>query len=182
MSRNKVHKPRTSTGPTKLDIACEKVVKMMNEEAAAKNKMKPILDKKLKEIQKIDNKIKWFEDKIKELESDKQFELNRMDDLLDLAMQSSHSLSNGYTVMPDNKAKVEVLDVAAFLKWLKQNREPQDVLDFFSDALKKANLKKFCDKEMNNQTEKGILEPKIDGIRFGEITYRRLTTLTKKVK
>jgi len=157
-------------------------VDFMEKDAAEKKKMKPYLDKQLWAIQKTDNKIKWFENKIKELEEEKQLQLKKMGEYLDLAMQSSHSLKNGFTVMPDNKRKVEVTNTADFLKWLKANRKPQEVMSFFEGALKLSNLKSFCNKEANLQTEKGTIEPKIDGVEFGEITYRRLTTCVKEKK
>ena len=159
-----------------LDLALE----TLKENAAKKGEMKPYLDTQLKAVQKLDNKIAWFENKIKEIEEDKQKELRKMNDLLELAVTTSHTLDNGYYVKPDNKRKVEVIDIGKFMKWLKTHKTSTEVFDFFKDAMKISKLKSFCDKEANAQRMNGELKPSIDGIDFGEITYRRLTTGVKK--
>jgi hypothetical protein len=53
-------------------------------------------------------------------------------------------------------------------------------LDFFVDSLKITKLKKFCEKEANLQRMRGEMEPKIAGVIFGEVSFRRLTTEKKK--
>lgn len=165
-----------------IDKAYKDISEMMLKKAVAEEKMKPYLDKQLKEVEKIDNKIKWFEGKIKEEEAKKETEIKKMGELLDLAMKSSHALPNGFTVLPDDKREFKVIDAGKFLKWLKANVEPVEVMEFFKTSLKKTSMRSFCDKQANLQTEKGIMEPKIDGVQFGDITYRRLTTEKKKVK
>lgn len=150
-------------------------------EVAVKEKqMKPILDNQLKIVKRIDGKITWFEDKIKELEIEKQHELRKMNDLLELALTGTHTLKDGYGVKPDNRRKITIKDVGLFMKWLKLNKTSTEVFDFFKDGIKIGSLKKFCDKEINLQRINGELSPTIDGIDFGEITYRRLTTFNKK--
>ena len=59
---------------TELDEACEMVKDIMLKEAAEQEKMKPYLDKQLWAIQKLDNKINWYEKKIKEID-DKFYDL-----------------------------------------------------------------------------------------------------------
>lgn len=152
------------------------------ERDAKLNNMKPHLDKQLTHIQSIDNKIGWYEEKAKDLEADKQNALRKMDDLMEMAMVQRHELKNGYTVLPVNKRKVTIESIDKFMIWLKKNKEPQDVFNFLKDAIKLTRLKKFCDVEANQQRMNGILKPEIDGIDFGEVTYRRLTTKIKKEK
>ena len=164
---------------TAIDDALDEVVKIMKDEAVKKKKMSPYLNKQLKKIQKIDNKIEWFELKKAELEGEKQKELTEMGELMDLAVVAYHSLYNGYTVIPDNKRNMKIIDSGAFLKWLKTNRPPSEVFKFLKDALKIANLKSFCNAEINAQRLKGIMEPKIDGIDIGGISYRRYKTKVK---
>jgi len=151
--------------------------RLMENDLEAK-KFKPYLDSAVKEVQKIDNKIKWFEDKIKEEETKKQIELKKVADLFELALVNSHQLTNGYKVMIDNKYNLEVHDVGAFLKWLKVKCEPQDVLEFFSTSIKKASLKTFCEKYINKGRIDGKFqsEIEIDGIKINDLTFRRLTT------
>jgi len=165
-----------------LDDCLDQIESDMLDQAVQQKKMNPILDKQLWVVQKIDGKITWFENKLKELEEEKQLELRKMGDLLELAMKQTHELKNGYTVKPDNKRKLEVKNLGDFLKWLKINREPQDVFSFLEESIKKTSLTRFCNKEANNQRTNGELEPKIDGIKFGVVTYRRLTTENKKEK
>lgn len=165
-----------------MDIAIEDVGQQILHKEAQQKKMRPLLDAQLNKVQKIDNFIIWHEEKIKGFEKEKQNELLNMSELLDTAMQATHSLSNGYIVKPDNKRKIEIEDIAKFMKWLKQNKPPLEVFQFFEGALKVSNLKKFCEKEFEVQRLNGEILPTIDGIEFGDITYRRLTTEIKKGK
>lgn len=165
-----------------MDKTLIEIEEIMIERASKLNKMKPFLDHKLKEIQKIDNKLNWYQEKIKEIEKEKQKELDKMNDLLETAMVDTHKLSNGFGVKPDNKRKVEITNISDFLKWLKQNKTSSEVLSFFDDAIKLTKLKSFCEKESNEQRLKGIIQPKIDGVEFGDITFLRLTTFTSKEK
>ncbi len=158
-----------------FDIACEDAEKFANERLAEQKRLAPFLNRNLFQIYNIDNKIK-------ELEKVKQEKLEKLGELMDLAMVNTHSLKNGFTVKPDNKRKVIVKDIAKFMAWLKVNKKPQEVFDFFKDAMKISALKSFCEKEANDQRIKGIMNPEIDGVEFGEITYRRLTTYMKKEK
>lgn len=165
-----------------LKEAVDYIDALMKKEAAEKKEMEKFLIPQLRKIEKIDSLITWHEKKIKEQEVLKQVEIEKMRDLLDLAVMSSFSLKNGFTIMEDNRMNLEVTDVATFLKWLKQNCEPQEVLDFFANSLKKASLKRFCEKQFNKQREAGSMEPKIDGVNFGEQTFSGMTTLYRKVK
>ena len=165
---------------TAMDKAIEKVDKQLAEKAIAQNKAKPLLDRQLRAVEKADGLIKWYENKIKEAEEDKQKELMKMNDLLEMAEKSTHELKNGYKVKPDNKYYIQIKDVGAFMSWLKKNKTPDEVFEFFKDSIGKRALKKFCSKEINHQKECGIIEPVIDGIDFGDITYRRLTTTRRK--
>ncbi len=163
-------------------VPFEIIEKEMLEDAINKKEMKPLLDKQLQVVQKIDNKIKWYENRIKDIEIEKQRELSKMGDLLELSMTQTHSLSNGFTVKPDHKRKLEVKNMGEFLKWLKKTKEPQAVIRFLIKAIGVTALKSFCNKEANEQRINGELEPKIDGIEFGVISYRRLTTVRKEQK
>lgn len=176
IGRKRISKGKIKEGPTELDIAMEKVIRQM---AASKEHQK-ILDNELRKVERIDKKIEWYKDKIAELEDQKQKELSRFGELLDLAMKSTHMLKNGYFIKPDDRRKVEVKDVPKFLKWLKENKEPQVVLEFFNDALKITNLKAFVDREANHQRVNGVVNPSVDGVDIGEITYRRFKTGYKK--
>ena len=109
-----------------MDAAIEEIDKQMLEKEAKEKKMKPLLDAQLRLIEKDDGLIRWHENKMKDVEQRKQAKLSKMRELLDLAMQSTHSLKNGYTVRPDNKRKVEVTDIGAFMAWLKKNKKPQE--------------------------------------------------------
>ena len=160
-----------------LDIAFEEF-KAREMEAG---KHKPYLDKALFEIEKIDEKINWFNEKAKQLEKEKQVKLSNLNELFDLAMVSKHSLKNGFTAKTDNRYKLEVEDTGAFLKWLKANCEPQEILKFFSDSLKVTKLKSFCEAKINEMRINGELAPEIDGVKIYDVTFRRLTT-KKEVK
>lgn len=131
------------------------------------------LDEALKTIERMDIRIK-------ESEEQKQKALNAYAELLDLAVVSSHTLKNGFTAKPDNRHKVFVKDKKAFMKWLKNNKSPDEVIDFICDSIGVTKLKRFCEKEFNDQRDKGNMVPEIDGIVFGDLTYRRLTTLYKR--
>jgi len=180
--RNKTDLFRTNGNSKSIDESFKKVSKQMLNAAVENKKMKPILDKQLKEVEKIDNKIKWFENKIKEEEERKEKELRKMNDLLELAVKSTHKLSNGYTVKPDDKREFTVEDIGSFLKWLKANKSPIEVMEFLKTSMKKTALRSFCNEEANKQRIEGIIEPKIDGIILGQVTYRRLTTCISKEK
>ena len=144
--------------------------------------MKPHLDVQLGKVQKIDSSILYYENKIKEAEEEKQKSLMGMGDLLELAGTSNHKLKNGYEVRPDNKHYIKIQDVTLFMRWLKANKTPTEVILFLEDAIGKTALKRFVNKEINEQRMSGELSPAIAGIDFGEITYRRLTTEKKGKK
>ncbi len=138
-------------------------------------KAKPHLDRQLGTVRYLDKQIKKFEEM-------KQEEINRMEDLMELAVVSKHTLKDGFFIKPANTRKVYLKDIGKFLKWLKANRNPYEILAFFKDAFKITAVKNFCDDEANAQRLKGIMEPKIDGIELGGITYNRLTTGYPKEK
>ena len=154
----------------------------MIETAAQKKQMEPLLNRQLKEVQRIDSSIIYYENKIAEAENEKKKELMKMNDLLELAGTSSHKLKNGYKVLPDNKHYIKIEDITLFLHWLKANKSPSEVIEFLEAAIGKTALKRFVNKEINKQRENGELTPSIAGIDFGEITYRRLTTKQGKKK
>ena len=164
----------------KLDNVFEQFDSIKKEKAEKNKKMKPYLDKQLSKVEIIDNKIIQAEKVIDLLEKERQAELLKMNDLLDLAMKDSHSLSNGYKVIPDNRRKVKIINIIDFMKWLKDNKSTKEVLEFFSEAMKVTKLKTFCEKEANHQRMEGILEPSVGGVEFGDITFRRLTTKGRK--
>lgn len=166
---------KTATTRKPLDIAVEKAEKILLGRAAMENKMKPILDKKLKEIESLDIKIK-------NLEKQKQIELSNINELLDLAMVQTHALDNGFTVKPDNRYNLEVISIEDFMAWLKKNKKPQEVFKFFKGAMKILALKRFCEKEIADQRINGEIDPKIDGIVIGDMSYRKLTTIRKEKK
>lgn len=157
------------------DILSDAVREKILKEEAQLKKTKPFLNKQLEKIQRID----W---KISALKAEKEKELLEMDSLLDLAMVSTHKLKNGYKVRPGNRYKVEILDIGLFMKWLKTNKPPGEVFDFLKDAIKLTNLKDFCMREANIQRVNGELNPTIDGVEFGEMTYRKLSTCDKGVR
>ena len=169
-------------GKKMMDEFLEKFDEEKEERLILEKKFKPLLDGKLKSLQELDNKIEWFEQKIATLEKMKKKILGDTGNLLESSGQQSHALYNGYTVKPDNKRKVEVKDISKFMKWLKENKKPQVVFDFFEDAMKISSLKKFCETEANEQRLNGEIEPIIDGVDFGEVTYTKLKTEMKKEK
>lgn len=148
------------------------------------NRHKPYLDKDLKEIEKIDNKIEWFQSKITDLEKEKQNKLANLAETFDTAMVTRHSLKNGYTALIDNRYEIKIDDTAAFLKWLKANCTPDEVLEFFTSSLKITSLKKFCSVQINKRVMQGMFESEIqiDGITIKDMQYRRLTTKKGKQK
>lgn len=165
-----------------LDAACDAVTKLLIEKDKTKDMAKPFLDKKTSEIEDLDEKIAWFEDKISDIEAKKFKLLDEIQDLFDTAGVTKHSLKNGYTIKPDHRRKVNIKDIAGFLKWLKTNMEPQEILDFFKNSLKVTSIKRFCEMQYIEQREKGNINPSIDGIDFGELTFSKLTTCKKEVK
>ena len=157
------------------DKTLEKIQKEMQERKDELEKMRPHLDRHLKNLQMLDEGITSLEEK-------KQKALLKMSEILDLAMVTTHSLTNGYTVKPSNKHKVEIVDIAKFLIWLKENKSPVEVMEFFKTGIKTTALKKFCEVEFNEQRIKGEMIPKIEGINFGNLTFRKLTTIVRKGK
>lgn len=135
----------------------------------------PALDKHLYEIELVDKKIRL-------LEKEKAEKLNKFNEMLETNALSSHSLPNGFYARPDDRFKIEIDNVELFLKWLKTNVKPLEVLAFFKTAIKKTELKRFCEHHYNMKRIEGVQDPKIDGITIGEKTYRRLTTEYKKGK
>lgn len=176
MSKPAWHKDKPKPKAINIDEAYEKVIKEM----VARKENDKILDTELSKVEKIDKKIEWYEKKISELEAQKQKEIKRFSELLDLAMKTTHIKPNGYFIKPDDRRKVEVKSVPDFLKWLKVNKEPQVILEFFNDALKKTKLSEFANREANHQRINGVINPKIDGIDFGEIQYTKYKTGYKK--
>lgn len=159
----------------KLDIAMETVEKILLEEAANKNEMKPYLEKKLKEI-------RWVENKQAELSQKREDLLKEMTDLLELAGEISFQLTDGFRARYAHTREVKVEDFKAFMKWIKENKEPKDVMEFLENAVKSGAVKKFVEKEIENQKINGELEPNIDGVSAGAISFRRLTTDHKGAK
>ena len=156
-----------------LDAALEEIEK--NREFA-----KIHLDKQAIIVRAIDRKLEALEEQKKRLEKEKQKELEKMQDYLELGLVLTHTLSDGYTITYDTKRKTGIVSVAEFLRWLKAHCSTSEVLHFFDDALKAAAIKKFVEKKCDEQRANGVLDPKIDGIDIGEITFRRLTTFTKE--
>jgi hypothetical protein len=147
-----------------------------------KENMKFFLDQQLRIIERIDKRLAYYEQKKIDVELEKREALSKMENLLDLASTLKHELDNGYFVKPDNKYKIEITDIVAFMKWLKNNKRPDEVLDFFKNALKISNLKHFCNKEINKQRIEGIIEPEIDGVILGDVSFNKLTTGYKEKK
>lgn len=145
----------------------------------AEDEARPYLDRQARIIMALDKRLNNLEVFKKNIEEEKQKELEKMQDLMEAVPTIIHSLPNGYTVAYDHKRKMEVDNMASFLRWLKTNCEPHEVLSFFQDAIKSANLKKFVEKKCDEQRQAGVMEPKIDGIDIKEITFRRLTTFFK---
>lgn len=156
-------------GKTDLDLAIENMEK--DRKLAGVH-----LDRQARVVQAIDRRMERLESQLEALEKEKQAELVKMLDFFDLAVVNHHSLPDGYTVSVDNKREIQIDDPAKFLKWMKENCEPQEVLEFFKDALKSTKLKSFITKQCNKQAVKGEIEPNVGGITIGDITFRRLTT------
>lgn len=140
------------------------------------------LDNAARKVEKIDNQIEIYEMYIKREEKKKQVELSKFRDVLELAVKNDHTLPNGYRITYDNKRKIEIQNVGDFLRWMKNNCETSEVLEFFTDALKSTSIKKFVERKCDEQRANGIMEPKIDGIDLGQITFTRLTTFPKGKK
>ncbi len=156
-----------------LDIAMDEIEK--NREFA-----KVHLDKQAILVRAIDRKIEGLEAQLKRLEQEKQKELSKMEEYMELGVVLTHTLPDGYTVSYDHKRKIKINSVSEFLRWLKAHCKTSEVLSFFDDAIKSAAIKKFVEKKCDEQRAEGILEPKVDGIEIGEITFRRLTTFYKE--
>ena len=154
----------------------DKCFKEIEERMIEAGEHKLHLDNAIRPILKIDNSIDYYKKKILELEDEKELELRKVSDLFELAMVSTHSLKNGYTVKVDNRYKIEIKNVRAFLGWLKVNADPENVLELFATGLKKTVIYKYASKEINNMRIRGEMEPKIDGLEIYDITYRKLTT------
>lgn len=176
----KNYKPPTAEQKAKTEKILQQILKdHMEREGHTKH-----LDAALFKVKKIDDQIAWNEKRIKELEAKKQEELRRVNDIFELAVVTKHTLTNGYTVKVDNRHKIEITSVSDFLKWLKTNCKPQEVLSFFEDSIKLSKLKRFCDDKINQMKDEGKFESeiKIDGIKIIDVQYRRLTTETRKKK
>lgn len=160
--------------------AIDKAVKDIEDQELEAQKYEQILNRDAWAILRIDRNINYHEEKIKDLEKTKQDKIKLFNDKLELAVLSKWELDNGYTIKPDNRYNIEVEDTEAFLKWLKSNCKPEEVLEFFKDALKKSNLKRFAEKKINEQRLEGVMNPEIDGLYIKDLAYRRLTTTYKK--
>lgn len=156
-----------------LDIAMDEIEK---NRAYAKT----FLDKQAITVRAIDRSIEGLERQLKKLEADKQKELDKMQEYMELGVVLTHTLSDGYTISYDHKRKMKINSVSEFLRWLKAHCKTSEVLSFFDDAIKSASIKKFVEKKCDEQRAEGILDPKVDGIEIGEITFRRLTTFYKE--
>jgi len=163
-----------------MDNALASVDAIMQKQNEQKEKFRPILDKRLQKIEVVDKAIENLENIIKQKEEEKIMLLKDMENDMELAMVSTHTLANGYTVKPDNRFKIEINDIGAFMKWLKTTKTPDEVFDFFKTALKQTSVKRFVEKEINLQNTKGIISPEIDGVEIFDISYRRLTTEYKR--
>lgn len=152
------------------------------EQAAEKEKALPFLFKYAVEIKKIDSKIEWHEQKKKELEKEKQENLERFFEFMEIAKIQKYALKDGYTIKVDDTRETTIHDIGAFMSWLKNNFKADEVFEFFKDALKKTSVKKFVNKAYNDKRIEGEIYPEIPGMEFGKITYRRLTTKTKGKK
>lgn len=153
----------------------KKVDAILKDQEKKKKEALPFLNSQAIAIRKIDDHITYYENKIKQLEESKQKELEKMNELFDAAVISYHIVGN-YKISSSLSRKMNIKDVPAFLLWLKKNCEPKEVLEFFTDAIKSTHLKRFVEKQADKQREKGIMNPTVDGIDLGDITYRRLTT------
>lgn len=138
------------------------------------------LDKQAITVRAVDRKIEALEKQLKRLEQEKQKELEKMMEYLELGVVLKHTLPDGYTVTYDHKRKVKINSVSEFLRWMKAHCKTSEVLTFFDDSLKAASIKKFVEKKCDEQRAEGVLDPKVDGIEIGEITFRRLTTFYKE--
>lgn len=138
------------------------------------------LDKQAIIVRAVDKKIEALENQVKRLEIEKQKELDKMREYMELGVVLTHKLSDGYTITYDNKRKMKIRSVSEFLRWMKANCQTSEVLSFFDDALKQANVKKFVEKKCDEQRANGIQDPKVDGIDLAEITFTRLTTFYKE--
>lgn len=135
-----------------------------------------VLDIQAKKVEGIDKKITYHEEKIKELEKEKQKELDKMHEFFDLAVTNSHKLSNGYQIKVHGKRPMTITDTALFLKWLKNNFSPIEVMEFFNEALKSNSIKNFVERYFDDERLRGNLNPKVEGVDVEAINYRRLIT------
>lgn len=149
--------------------------KVLKEKENNLKKWTPELNKQAHVIKRLDDTIEYHEKKIKLLEEQKKDELEKMQELFDSAVINSHTVGD-YKIYASLSRKMDIADVPAFLKWLKLNCTPDEVIEFFTDALKATNLKRFVERQADKQRLKGEMNPIIDGIDLGDITYRRLTT------
>jgi hypothetical protein len=156
-----------------LDIAMEDIEK---NRAFAKT----FLDKQAIIVRSVDKKIEALEKQLKRLEEEKQRELTKMEEYMELGVVLTHTLPDGFTVTYDHKRKMEIRNVGEFLRWLKAHCKTSEVLTFFDGAIKATAIKKFVEKKCDEQRAEGILEPKVDGVDIKEITFRRLTTFYKE--
>lgn len=137
---------------------------------------KKILSPMLIDLKKVDDSIEYFENRLKEAEKIKQIKLKAINDIFELTALLEYSLPCGYKVKMGNKYKVDITSMPEFLKWLKANLEPQEVLRFFDGALKDTYVKNFASEWINRRKMKGEIDVKIDGLNIEGLTYRRLTT------
>jgi hypothetical protein len=139
------------------------------------------LNKQAIKVRSVDKRIEAIEKQKAVLEAEKQVELTKMMEYMELGVVLTHTLeADGYTISYDHRRRMDIRSVGEFLRWLKANCETSEVLKFFEGAIKADNLKKFCNKKCDEQRANGIMEPKIDGIDLHEINYKRLTTFYKE--
>lgn len=157
---------------------------MMLKQAEKTQEFRPLLDKALWEIYKVDNAIEYHERQKAELEKKKKELINKMYPILESSGSLSHEVetkSFRYTIKPNNRHKVGVTSTRDFLKWLKANCEPKEVMEFFEGAFKKAHLEKFISNKVNDLIDAGKA-PVIDGTDIGEVTFNRFSTKKKEKK
>ena len=152
--------------------------KVMEEQEKARE----FLDKQARVIESLDKRIAIQEKHLADLEKSKQAELEKMQDLFDLAITNSHTLPNGYKIKVHGKRPMTVKDPQAFLRWLKVHSNPKDVAEFFAEALKTRSIQKYVERYCDDERLKGNLKPSVDGVDIEAVNFRRLTTSFDKEK
>lgn len=128
-----------------VDATCEIIDEKLFNNPQALNKLK-VLEVVTKTI---DAKIV----ELNEIQKTFDAHANDMLDILDILKTREYCLPNKFRAYVTTRREIEVYDEIAFMNWLKETFTPDEVIKFLMPPTTKSDLKKFCEKYINETNE-----------------------------